>query len=93
MQLALRVLGFRGFCNFEVGYLELDVGTVAAVAALLLAIASALFGAKYKQAKGKATQLRDLLDCILEAAKDDEVSEKEFQKIVDSALRLMPAEG
>jgi hypothetical protein len=73
--------------------LELDVGTTAAVATLLLAVASALFGAKYKQVKGKASQARDLLDGVIEAAEDDEVSEKDFQKVVASAKRLMSAEG
>ena len=72
--------------------MELDVGTAAAVATLLLAVASALFGAKYKQAKGKATKVRDVLDSVIDAAEDDAVSEEEFQKVVASALRLMSAE-
>ncbi len=58
--------------------MELDVGTAAAVATLLLALTYALFGAKYKQAKGKVTKVCDLLDGVIEAAEDDEVSEKEI---------------
>ncbi len=67
--------------------MELDFGTATALATLLLAVASALFGTKYKQAKGKATKIRSVLDSVIEAAEDDEVSEKEFEKIVVSASR------
>jgi hypothetical protein len=52
------------------------------LATQLLALVSAPFGTKYKQAKGKASQVRGFLDSVIEAAEDDEVSEKEFQKVV-----------
>jgi hypothetical protein len=73
--------------------LELDFGTAVVVATLLLAVVSALFGAKYKQAKCKASQVRGLLDSVIEAAEDDEVSEREFEKVVASAKRLISAEA
>ena len=73
--------------------MEIDVGTVAAVATLLLAVASALFGAKHKQAKGKVTKVRGVLDSGIEAAEVDKVSEREFEKVVASAKRLISAEA
>ena len=47
----------------------------------------AVLGAKYKQ--GKAKQLLDLLNAIIEAAEDDKVTEEEFQKIVADAKVLL----
>jgi hypothetical protein len=55
----------------------------------VLATSSVLLGAKYQQGKGKAKQLTDLLTSIIEAAQDDEVTEKESQKIVASAQELL----
>ena len=49
----------------------------------------AVLGAKYKQGKGKAKQLLDLLNAIIEAAEDDKVTEEEFQKIVVDAKALL----
>lgn len=49
----------------------------------------AVLGAKYKQGKGKAKQLLDLLNAIIEAAEDDKVTEEEFQKIVADAKVLL----
>jgi len=54
-----------------------------------LAIASVVFGVKYKQGKGKATELTDLLSTIIKAAEDDEVTEEEFQRIVASVKALL----
>ena len=59
------------------------------VATLLLTLASAFFGAKYRKAKGKATQTRDLLDSLVVAAEDKKVTEKEFQKIVVQVKQLL----
>ena len=73
--------------------MELDVGTAATLATLLLAFASALFGAKYKQVKRKSTKGRSVFDMVIEAAEDDEVSEREFEKVVASAKRLISAEA
>lgn len=49
----------------------------------------AVLGAKHKQGKGKAKQLLDLLNAIIEAAEDDKGTEEEFQKIAADAKVLL----
>lgn len=63
--------------------------SIALLAGLVLTVASVIFGTKYKQGKGKTKQLADLLATIIKAAEDDEVTEKEFQKIVASVKTLL----
>ena len=67
----------------------MDYKSVSMLIGALLTIASAVFGLKYRQGKGKVKQLSDLLTTIIKAAEDDEVSEKEFQKIVASVKTLL----
>ena len=69
--------------------MELDAGTVAVVATLLLTLASGLFGAKYKRVLGKTKQVRGLLDSVIVAAEDKKVTEKDFQKIVVQVKALL----
>ncbi len=67
----------------------MEYASIAILIGAVLASTSVLLGTKYKQGKGKAKQLTDLLASIIEAAQDDEVTEKEFQKIVASAKDLL----
>lgn len=64
---------------------------VPVIASLILALLSMAFGTKYQQGKAKAQQLKRLLQSIVDAAEDDEVSEAEFQQIVADAKKLMEA--
>ena len=63
--------------------------SVAVLVRMVLAAISVVFGAKYKQGKGKAEQLTELLKTVVEAAEDDKVTEKEFQEIVASAKSFL----
>jgi hypothetical protein len=69
--------------------LSMEYSSVAVLVGTLLAASSVIFGAKYKLGKDKAKQLSDLLTTIIKAAQDDEVTEKEFQKIVASVKKLL----
>ena len=67
--------------------MEMDYATLATVVTLLLTLAASVFGVKYTQKKLK--KVRKLFGDIVEAAKDDKVSEKEFQKIVNGAVAIV----
>jgi hypothetical protein len=67
----------------------MDCGSIAVLVGGILTVASAVLGAKYRQGKGKAKQLLDLLNAIIGAAEDDRVTEEEFQKIVADAKALL----
>jgi hypothetical protein len=67
----------------------MEYSSMAILAGILLAGASVVLGAKYKQDKDKAYQLTELLSKIVDAAQDDGVTEKEFQEIVASAKNLL----
>ena len=69
--------------------LGMKYASIAILIGAVLASTSVLLGTKYQQGKGKAKQLTDLLTSIIEAAQDNEVTEKEFQKIVASAKDLL----
>lgn len=58
----------------------MDYSALAVLVGTVLATASLVFGEKLKQGKGKAKQLTKLLNTVIDAAQDDEVTEKEFQK-------------
>ncbi len=68
----------------------MEYASIAISIGAILASASVLLGAKYQQGKGKVKQLTDLLTTIIEAAQDDEITEKEFQKIVAKKLLEKP---
>ena len=63
--------------------------SIAVLIGTVLAAASVVFGAKYNQGKAKAKQLVHLLNQVIEAAEDNEVSEEEFQKIVTSSKQIL----
>jgi len=67
----------------------MNYDSIVLLAGALLTISSAVFGAKYNQGKKKASQLTKLLSTIIDAAQDDEVTEKELQKIVASVKTLL----
>jgi hypothetical protein len=63
----------------------MDYATIATIITLVLTIISSTAGYKYAQAKTKLSQVLKLLTIVYDAAKDNQVSEEEFQEIVDSA--------
>jgi hypothetical protein len=67
----------------------MDYSFIALLIGSVLAAASVVFGAKYKQGKAKAKQLVLLLNEVIEAAEDNEVSEEEFQNIVASSKQIL----
>jgi len=69
--------------------ISMEYLSVALLVGAFLATASVVFGAKYKQGKDKARQLNSLLTIVIKAAEDDNVTEKEFQKIVASIKALL----
>ena len=67
----------------------MDYATIATIVTLLLTLAASAFGVKYKLGKGKLEKISGVLNSVVEAAKDDEVTEKEFQLIVDKAKAVI----
>ena len=67
----------------------MDVAAMATVVTLLLTLAASVFGVKYHLGKGKLEKVSGVLNSVVEAAKDDEVTEKEFQVIVDKAKDVL----
>lgn len=64
----------------------MDLVLVAAIISCLLAVAAAVFGVNYKQAKDKVTKL--LLE-VISAIEDNAITEDELQKIVNAAKSLL----
>jgi len=60
-----------------------------AIVGLITTLLAAKFGVKYQQAKSKIGKLGELFDTVYEAAKDDVVTEEEFQSIVDKVKALV----
>ena len=66
----------------------MDGNSVAVLVSVILTLASLVLGAKYTQGKAKAKQLSDLLNSVIAAAEDDQVSDAEFNDIVAKAKAL-----
>jgi len=74
----------------DYGLVALVVGAIVSVAT---AAAAAYFGRdKYVKAKGKVQALSGLLKSVVDALEDDQVSEEEFNKIVDQAKDFLKGE-
>ena len=67
----------------------MDFASVSILITAVLSIASIILGVKYNLGKSKLAQLTQLLNLIIEAAKDDTVTEAEFQNIATAAKSLM----
>ena len=66
----------------------MECGSIAALATAFLTIVSVVLGVKYRQGISKAKQFSQLLNDIIKAAEDDEVSEEEFRQIVAAAKQI-----
>jgi hypothetical protein len=71
----------------------METGLIGAVASVVLAMASAFLGAKYRNWLKRARLFAELLDDVIAAAEDDSISEEEFQKIVADAKKLAAEVG
>jgi hypothetical protein len=69
----------------------MDYAIIATIVTLVLTLAASVFGAKYSQGKGKLAKIAGLLDDVVVAAQDDQVTEAEFQKIVADAKAVREA--
>jgi len=69
----------------------MDSASLVAMASAFLAFVSVVLGVKYRKGIEKARLFAELLDDIIKAAEDDEVSEEEFQRIVADAKKVAMA--
>lgn len=72
----------------------MDEGIVAIIVAVIGLVGTYLgakYGKQYQAVKSKVIQVADILDVVNEAAKDDKVTEEEFQAIMDAAMKLKEA--
>jgi len=67
----------------------MDYGLVALVVGGVVTVAAAVLGQKYVKAKGKVQALSGLLKSVVDALEDDQVSEEEFNKIVEQAKEFL----
>ena len=68
------------------------VTVVVAVIGLIGTYLGAKYGKQYQAVKGKAGKVLDLFNYVYDAAKDDKITEEEFQKMVDLAKKLIEKE-
>lgn len=66
----------------------MDSGSIAALVSAILALALVVLGVKYRQGLEKARLFAELLEEIITAAEDNQVSEEEFQQIVAKAKQV-----
>lgn len=66
----------------------MENSSIVAVATAVLSLISVFLGAKYRKWLERGRLFAELLDDIIAAAEDDNVSEEEFQKIVTEAKKV-----
>jgi CRISPR/Cas system CSM-associated protein Csm2 small subunit len=66
----------------------MDSASLVALASALLTVVSVVLGVKYRKGIEKARLFAELLDDVITAAEDDEVSEEEFHQIVVNAKKV-----
>lgn len=67
----------------------IDSTTIVTVVALALTIVSTLLGKKWQDAVGKAADLTQNINNVITAAKDNNVDEASFQKVVDDVKAIL----
>ena len=67
--------------------------SIITIATAVLSIVSLFLGAKYRKWLERGRLFAKLLDDIIAAAEDDNISEDEFQKIVADAKKFAAQEG
>jgi CRISPR/Cas system CSM-associated protein Csm2 small subunit len=71
----------------------MESASIAAVVTAVLSLLSVALGVKYRKWLEKARLFAELLNEIVAAIEDDEVSEEEFHKIVARAKQVTAKEG
>ena len=66
----------------------MESDSIVAIATAVLSAVSVFLGAKYRKWLGRGRLFAELLDDIIAAAEDDNVTEEEFQKIVAEAKKV-----
>jgi len=70
----------------------MDGTSFVALVSAFLTLVSVFLGVKYRQGLKKARLFARLLEDIIEAVEDDEVSEEEFQRLVAAAKQVVADE-
>ena len=71
----------------------MESASFVAVVTAVLSVVSVFLGAKYRKLLGRGRLFAELLDDIIAAAEDDNVTEEEFQKIVAEAKKVTAEVG
>ena len=71
----------------------METSSIITIATAVLSIVSLFLGAKYRKWLERGRLFAKLLDDIIAAAEDDNISEDEFQKIVADAKKFAAQEG
>jgi hypothetical protein len=71
----------------------MDSISIVALVSAFLTVVSVFLGAKYRKWIGRARLFAGLLDEIISAAEDNEVSEEELKQIIAKAKQLAAKEG
>jgi len=71
----------------------MESSSIITIATAVLSIVSLFLGAKYRKWLERCRLFAKLLDDIIAAAEDEEISEEEFQKIVADAKKVAAQEG
>ena len=66
----------------------MESGSIITIATAVLSIVSLFLGAKYRKWQERGRLFAKLLDDIIAAAEDDNISEDEFQKILAEAKKV-----
>ena len=66
----------------------MDSTSFVALISAFLAVVSVFLGVKYRQGLKKGRLFADLLEDIIDAAEDDEVSEDDFQNLVAATKQV-----
>jgi hypothetical protein len=70
----------------------MDSASIVALTTAFLAVISVFLGVKYRQGLKKIKQFAQLLNEIVEAAEDNEISEDELRQIVVKAKQIVVKE-
>ena len=62
--------------------MEVDVGFIAEILTIALALLSSFFGAKYRKAKRIMKELAEAMDKTYKALEDDKVTKEELKQVI-----------
>jgi len=62
--------------------MEVDLGLIAEILTIILALLSLYFGSKYKKAKQVMKELAEAIDKTYKAIEDDKITEEELKRVL-----------